>query len=113
MKLLDSELSNREIAGRLFISLDTVKSHTRHIYAKLGVRARHQAVARQRVEAAVAVVVNIDLAYANPTVSPLAPSSRPRPCCPGGCRLQGSERSTARTGLASASSRARGSEINL
>jgi LuxR family maltose regulon positive regulatory protein len=48
LKLLDSELYNREIAKRLFISLDTVKSHTKHIYAKLGVRARHQAVARAK-----------------------------------------------------------------
>ena len=48
LRLLDSELSNREIAGRLFVSLDTVKSHTRHLYAKLGVHTRHQAVTRAR-----------------------------------------------------------------
>jgi LuxR family maltose regulon positive regulatory protein len=46
LKLLDTELSNREIATRLFISLATVKTHTKHLYRKLGVRARHQAVAR-------------------------------------------------------------------
>jgi LuxR family maltose regulon positive regulatory protein len=46
LRLLDSDLSNREIAGRLFVSPDTVKSHTRHLYAKLGVHNRHQAVAR-------------------------------------------------------------------
>jgi LuxR family maltose regulon positive regulatory protein len=48
LKLLDSDLSNREIASRLFVSLDTVKSHTRHLYAKLGVHNRHQAIARAR-----------------------------------------------------------------
>ena len=40
--------SNQEIANRLFITLRTVKSHTNHIYAKLGVKNRTQAVARGR-----------------------------------------------------------------
>jgi LuxR family transcriptional regulator, maltose regulon positive regulatory protein len=48
LRLLDSELSNREIANRLFVSLDTVKSHTKHLYAKLGVHNRHLAVSRAR-----------------------------------------------------------------
>jgi LuxR family maltose regulon positive regulatory protein len=41
-------LSNAEIGQRLFISLPTVKSHTRNIYGKLGVHNRKEAVARAR-----------------------------------------------------------------
>ena len=32
------------IAGQLLVSYDTVKSHARHIYRKLGVSSREQAV---------------------------------------------------------------------
>jgi LuxR family maltose regulon positive regulatory protein len=40
--------SNKEIAGRLFISIGAVKKHTGNIYGKLGVSSRTQAVARAR-----------------------------------------------------------------
>ena len=46
LHLLAEDLSNREIGRRLFISLPTVKSHTRNIYGKLGVQNRKEAVAR-------------------------------------------------------------------
>ena len=36
------------IVGQLFVSYDTVKSHARHIYRKLGVSSREQAVSRGR-----------------------------------------------------------------
>jgi DNA-binding NarL/FixJ family response regulator len=36
-------LTNREIAGRLYISEKTVGIHVTHIFAKLGVRTRVQA----------------------------------------------------------------------
>jgi LuxR family maltose regulon positive regulatory protein len=46
--LLPTGLSAREIAGELGISRDTVKTHTKRIYQKLGVSSRPSAVARGR-----------------------------------------------------------------
>ena len=46
--LLPTGLSAREIADELGISRDTVKTHTKRIYQKLGVSSRPSAVARGR-----------------------------------------------------------------
>jgi LuxR family transcriptional regulator, maltose regulon positive regulatory protein len=46
LRLFASQLSQREIGGELFLSLNTVKSHSRAIYRKLGVSSREQAIVR-------------------------------------------------------------------
>ncbi len=46
LRLLASDLSAREIGEQLFLSLNTIRSHTRTIYRKLGVHSRPDAVAR-------------------------------------------------------------------
>jgi LuxR family maltose regulon positive regulatory protein len=48
LQLLSGELSQREIAGTLFVSLNTVKSHVKSIYRKLRVDSRDEAVSRAR-----------------------------------------------------------------
>jgi LuxR family maltose regulon positive regulatory protein len=48
LRLIAEGLTNSEIAARLFISLNTVKGHTRNIYGKLNVHSRTQAVARSQ-----------------------------------------------------------------
>ena len=48
LKLIAEGLSNQEIGSRLYLSLNTIKAHTRNIYGKLGVNNRTQAVARAR-----------------------------------------------------------------
>lgn len=44
--LIVDGLTNRAIAGRLFVSESTVKSHIKHIFRKLGVSTRSEAIAR-------------------------------------------------------------------
>jgi len=46
LALLSEGLSNKEIADRIDISYDTVRAHLRHIYEKLHVRSRTEAVNR-------------------------------------------------------------------
>ena len=45
-KLIMQEKSNKEIASELFISLSTVKTHIRNLYAKFEVNNRHQFTAK-------------------------------------------------------------------
>jgi ATP/maltotriose-dependent transcriptional regulator MalT len=48
LRLLSSDLTQREIGAELCLSLNTIKSHTRSIFRKLGASSREQAVARAR-----------------------------------------------------------------
>jgi LuxR family transcriptional regulator, maltose regulon positive regulatory protein len=48
LRYLPTNLSAQEIADELYLSVNTVKTHQRHVYQKLGARSRTQAVARAR-----------------------------------------------------------------
>ena len=48
LRLLPSGLSAREIGSELGISHDTIKTHTKSIYRKLGVSSRREAITRAR-----------------------------------------------------------------
>ena len=46
LRLLGTELDGPAIARELMVSLNTVRTHTKHIYAKLAVTSRRTAVRR-------------------------------------------------------------------
>jgi LuxR family transcriptional regulator, maltose regulon positive regulatory protein len=46
LRLLASDLTQREIGRALYLSLNTVKTHTRGLYRKLGANSRDEAIAR-------------------------------------------------------------------
>lgn len=48
LELMARGMSNQEIAGELFVSLSTVKTHTASIFEKLEVKRRTQAVEKAR-----------------------------------------------------------------
>ena len=48
LRYLQSILSNVEIASELSLSVNTVKTHVRNIYRKLGATRRREAVGRAR-----------------------------------------------------------------
>jgi LuxR family transcriptional regulator, maltose regulon positive regulatory protein len=48
LRYLPTKLSAPEIADELYLSVNTVKTHMRHLYDKLGVHRRHEAVEQAR-----------------------------------------------------------------
>jgi len=48
LELMASGLSNQEIAAHLFVSLNTIKTHSSRIFEKLDVRRRTQAVEKAK-----------------------------------------------------------------
>ena len=48
LSLMSGGLSNQEIADRLFVSLNTVKTHSSNLFLKLDVRRRTQAIEKAK-----------------------------------------------------------------
>jgi LuxR family maltose regulon positive regulatory protein len=48
LRYLPTKLSAPEIASELYLSVNTVKTHMRHLYDKLGAHRRHEAVEHAR-----------------------------------------------------------------
>jgi LuxR family maltose regulon positive regulatory protein len=48
LRYLPTNLTGPEIAGELYVSVNTVKTHIRNLYAKLGTHHRAEAVTRAR-----------------------------------------------------------------
>ncbi len=46
LRLLASELSGPDIARHLYVSVNTLRTHTKHIFSKLDVNTRRAAVRR-------------------------------------------------------------------
>jgi LuxR family maltose regulon positive regulatory protein len=48
LRYLPTDLSTREIADELYLSVHTIKTHVKHLYAKLDAHTRREAVRRAR-----------------------------------------------------------------
>jgi len=64
-------LRNEEIAGRLFMSVDTVRTHMRRVIAKLGARDRVNAVALELAQAVRSSLAFFPACKLHPSIAPL------------------------------------------
>jgi NarL family two-component system response regulator LiaR len=48
LELISQGLSNQQIADKLFVSLNTIKTHSSNLFIKLGASRRTQAVQRAK-----------------------------------------------------------------
>jgi ATP/maltotriose-dependent transcriptional regulator MalT len=48
LQLMAEGLSNQEIASRLFVSLNTIKTHSSNLFGKLDVKRRTQAIEKAK-----------------------------------------------------------------
>jgi DNA-binding CsgD family transcriptional regulator len=55
LRYLPTHMSAPEIAAELYLSANTVKTHLRHLYRKLGAHSRHEAVKRAQAIGPLAV----------------------------------------------------------
>jgi DNA-binding CsgD family transcriptional regulator len=62
LRYLPTSLTAREIADELFVSVNTVKTHMRHIYAKFDAHRRREAVEKARVRGLLATRKHNDVA---------------------------------------------------
>jgi LuxR family maltose regulon positive regulatory protein len=73
LRYLPTRLSTTEIAGQLGISANTVKTHLKNIYQKLGARSRNEAIvkaAQLHVIYDVSTALVTQLAKRSPTLVP-------------------------------------------
>jgi LuxR family maltose regulon positive regulatory protein len=82
LRLLATERSVRQIGEELFLSVNTVRSHTRSIYRKLGVNTREDAVARAGARGLLGPVEPPSRAPRNAGRIPVAATRAPRPASP-------------------------------
>jgi LuxR family maltose regulon positive regulatory protein len=73
LRLLPTQLSNREIGRELYVSVNTVRSHVQAVYRKLGVSTRAEAVAHARESG---LLPGVDVPSPAATAPRMAPADR-------------------------------------